>query len=364
VLDSVNGIAVKAAGLTATLGLTGVSTQYRAMKGAPSKHSTDYAVKRLALAFAGQDKGYDAEISLTVADLAARVDAALPPGVTYDLQGLDLPKIVAAGFAGSVTTSLGATEFRVATRQRAAGVAASAKPNEISGTLEKGSLRLAMDAAKIDYSLDTEGGSLRIAGAKIPLAEAAMTYGGFAAHMRIPVSESSKPAPFALGLTLSEVAVSEPVWALIDPTKALPHDPASLNLDAGGKITLLRSLFAEPAAPQGTQGAQINTLDITNLNLKAAGAEVTALGGLTMDYGTPARRKDPPVPSGKIDVKATGLTALLDALVKMGVIPQNKAMQARMMLSIFAIASTTSDALTTTLEFRDAHFFVNGQQLQ
>jgi len=71
-----------------------------------------------------------------------------------------------------------------------------------------------------------------------------------------------------------------------------------------------------------------------------------------------------PLPTGKIDIKATGVNALIDKLVSMGLVPQDQAMQGRMMLSMFANSSATNDEITSTLEFKDKHFFANGQQLQ
>jgi hypothetical protein len=39
-------------------------------------------------------------------------------------------------------------------------------------------------------------------------------------------------------------------------------------------------------------------------------------------------------------------------------------MGARMMMSMFANPGAAADELTSTLEFKDKHFFANGQQLQ
>jgi hypothetical protein len=48
----------------------------------------------------------------------------------------------------------------------------------------------------------------------------------------------------------------------------------------------------------------------------------------------------------------------------MGLVPQDQADQGRMMVAMFANTSATADEMTSTLEFKDKHFFANGQQLQ
>ena len=62
-------------------------------------------------------------------------------------------------------------------------------------------------------------------------------------------------------------------------------------------------------------------------------------------------------------IRLTGGNTLMDKLVTMGLLSQDDVMGARMMLSMFA-NQTGEDELTSTLEFKDKHFFANGQQLQ
>ena len=71
-----------------------------------------------------------------------------------------------------------------------------------------------------------------------------------------------------------------------------------------------------------------------------------------------------PAPTGKVDLKIIGLNGLIDKLVAMGLLPEDQAMQGRMMLSMFANPGAGEDEMTSTLEFKDQHFYANGQQLQ
>jgi hypothetical protein len=110
---------------------------------------------------------------------------------------------------------------------------------------------------------------------------------------------------------------------------------------------------------------QLHALDVTELRLNAAGAEVTGNGALTFDNADTTTFPGMPMPAGKLDLKIVGANGLVDKLVQLGLLPEDQAMAARMMMGLFANAVEGSDdTLTSTLEFRDKGLFVNGQRLQ
>ena len=71
-----------------------------------------------------------------------------------------------------------------------------------------------------------------------------------------------------------------------------------------------------------------------------------------------------PAPTGNINVTIKGVNALIDNLIAMGLLPDDQAMGARMMLGMFARPGAAPDELTSLIEFRDGGLFANGQQLQ
>lgn len=364
-LARLNAIPVSTVGILGTVKATGLAVRRGSSFGAQQKVSVAYGAKTFAIDFSAPGTSDSTTVHFSLADLAVQIDSMIPKGVLPGA-ALDLPKALAAGFSAHFSAQYGATSLQVGVDNKTTvGTTPSMTHGEVTSRMEGGSVTLDMDRIRIDARLADKGGHIAIAGPEIPLAEAALTYGGLTAHFLVPTADSAKPAPFALGLNLTDVTVSDPVWDLLDPRKMLNRDPASLALDAGGQLTMLRSPFLHPEnAPVGEDMALLNRFDIANLNVKALGAEVTALGGLSMDYDRTGSTRTAPVASGKIDVSATGLGKLIDTLVKMEVIAPQQAMQARMMLSIFAISSTTADAQSTTVELRDQHVFVNGQKLQ
>jgi hypothetical protein len=70
-----------------------------------------------------------------------------------------------------------------------------------------------------------------------------------------------------------------------------------------------------------------------------------------------------PKPVGAVDLSLTGGNRLIDTLVAMGVVPEDQAGFARMMLGLYAVPSG-EDALTSKIEFKeDGGIYANGQRV-
>jgi hypothetical protein len=221
-----------------------------------------------------------------------------------------------------------------------------------------------MAAAQMDYDLGAKALKVTMASPDLPMPEASMDLTELALDFAMPLSKSDGPAPFNLLVKLADLSVAEGLWGMIDPGGMLPHDPATLIVDTKGTATLTADLIQEDTMPGGAPPGILNSLDLTQFLLKIAGAEVTALGAFTFDNSDMQTFPGIPAPTGKIDIKALGLNALTDKLVAMGLLPEDQAMQGRMMLSMFANTDPAKDEITSTLEFKDKGFYANGQKLQ
>ena len=113
-------------------------------------------------------------------------------------------------------------------------------------------------------------------------------------------------------------------------------------------------------APPG----ELHSLEITELRAKVGGADLSGTGSFTFDNSDLTTFDGVPAPTGKIDLVLAGGNGLLDKLVAMGLIPQDQAMGARMMMAMFAKPGEGQDVLNSTLEFKDKGFFANGQRLK
>ncbi len=271
----------------------------------------------------------------------------------------DFPAALKAGLKMSGNAGVGATSVDFAS--------ATQPPTKLKASLASASTDFAIDAGRIAYNLGTKAVSVTLSAPEIPVPEANASLGELAVAIDIPVAKSDTSAPFTYVTKIIDLNPSETLWALADPTKALSHQPISLILDTKGQATITRDMMQDAAALESGSDqspGQLNALDLTNLNLKAGGAEVAAQGAFTFDNSDLTTFSGMPAPTGKVDIKAVGVNALIDTLVKMGLVPQDQALQGRMMLSMFANTSATADEMTSTLEFKDKHFFANGQQLQ
>ena len=72
-----------------------------------------------------------------------------------------------------------------------------------------------------------------------------------------------------------------------------------------------------------------------------------------------------PLPSGTLNLMLTGGNALLDTLVNMGLVPEDQAMGARMMLGMFARPGDGPDTLVSTIQVNeDGSVLANGQRIK
>ena len=105
---------------------------------------------------------------------------------------------------------------------------------------------------------------------------------------------------------------------------------------------------------------QVISATLNELRLNIAGAELTGDGDFTFnnDFAIP-------VPSGVVNMMLVGGNGLLDTLVGMGLIPEDQAMGARMMMGLFARPGDGDDTLVSTIEVKeDGSVLANGQRIR
>ncbi|MDO9639132.1 MAG: DUF2125 domain-containing protein [Pseudotabrizicola sp.] len=263
------------------------------------------------------------------------------------------------GFSADVDFSYGAGEFTI-------DAVNEGRATKVVATNETGHFRALMGQEALRYGAGGTGVSMVMTGADIPFPELKLTYGEASFDFLVPVMASEAPVDFTFVTRIVDLAISDEIWAMFDPTVALPRDPATVILDTKGKVRLTADLMDDAAmAAQGEDApGEIHALDVTDLTIRFAGAELTGTGGVTFDNSDLVSFDGVPAPTGKFDLLIRGGNGLLDKLVTMGVVPQDQAMGARMMIAMFAKPGDGPDVLTSTLEFRDKGFYANGQRLK
>ena len=276
-----------------------------------------------------------------------------------DVDMNDMAAALRAGFAmdGNYAHSGGFSEFEM-----------SGKGDHIEGntTSDSGALTIRMNNDQMEYSGEANGVVMNYAGDQIPLpVSVEMARAGF--RLLMPVGQSEEPVDFAFGLTLADVAASDMIWAMLDPTGQLPRDPATVEIDLTGKARMTQDLMDPQAMAMaaGDPPGEIHALTVRTLTLAIAGARLTGNGDFTFDNDDTTTFPGMPKPTGALDLELTGGNTLLDTLVAMGMLPQDQAMAARMMLGLFARPGAGPDSLTSQIEVtEDGQVLANGQRLR
>ena len=365
-LTSIEGVEAEAVDLTAEMKLANVTGKYLIATGENDSLAlnSSFAADQLVVTMngsnpdpspaAGEEGPSAIKLNMTMADVAGTTNGNFLSAAAM----ADMAAALKAGFGtdGSITT--GATTYDMEVTE-ATGL------TKITGKSATNSVGFAIDSDKLSYSGGATGAELSISGPEIPFPQINVAYTEAAFSFLMPVGVSETPSDFALMTKIVDLTTSDEIWGMFDPTAQLPRDPATVVIDAKGTATLKTDLM-DPAAMEalGDQPpGELNSLDISELRAKIAGAELTGTGALTFDNTDLVTYGGMPAPTGKIDLKLVGGNTLMDKLVAMGLLPEDQVMGFRMMLSMFANA-TGEDELSSTLEFKDGGFFANGQQLQ
>ena len=264
-----------------------------------------------------------------------------------------------AGFAADGGVSYGKTAFDF-------DVTEAGSNTKVSGTMDGGNVDFGLDKTRLNYAIGMKSANFMVSGAEIPIPQVNVSYGEFGFNLSMPVSKSETPQDFSFLTRIVDFKVSDEIWAMFDPTGTLPRDPATLIIDTKGTGRLTQDIM-DPTVAETMAGAapgELNSLEVTEVRAKVAGAEVTGTGAFTFDNTDLVTFGGMPVPTGTLEVKMTGINALLETLVALGFIPEDQVMGARMMLAMFAKPGDGPDTLVSTLEFKDKGFFANGQRLQ
>lgn len=316
---------------------------------------SEFSADSLAFTFGGSNPEDGSKVSGTVnmANLSGASDSTMIGDMANLAEALKAGTAMEGSFAyESASFDLNVTDASGETKA--------------TGTNAGGDFNFAMDGETLSYGATGKDASFTLSGGQIPFPQVNVAYKESAFNLLMPVSKSDTPADFGFMMKLADLTISEDIWNMIDPGKQLPRDPMTVNLDTAGKLKLTTDLLDE-AAMANAQAApgELHALDIKALQVKLAGADVTGTGALTFDNSDMTTFAGVPAPTGTIDLKAVGVNGLLDKLMAMGLVPEDQMMGARMMLGMFAkVVEGQPDTMTSNVEFKDKHLFVNGMQLQ
>ncbi len=227
-------------------------------------------------------------------------------------------------------------------------------------------LNFRMGQGGMVYDGAKQGIAVDVTAAEMPFPiKFSMAETGF--NLKIPMMKSDEPQDFAFGVTLDQFKMSDMIWGIFDPTAKLPRDPATLVVDLTGKAKVLFDMMDPEAATNmdESEPGEIHALTVNKLALDAAGAEFAATGDLTFDNDDTETVPGMPKPVGALDMSLVGGIALMEKLVSLGLLPQEQALGARMMIGLFTVPGEGEDSLKTKIEFtEEGGILANGQQIK
>ncbi len=232
---------------------------------------------------------------------------------------------------------------------------------EMAAAIASGTFDFKMDEAGLDYGGSSKDMTVSVGGSFMPLPPLTFKMAETGGRFAMPVVPSEDSQDFALRMVMQGVEVDQMLWGMFDPTGQLPRDPANLIIDLDGAATLTEDIFDPEIAEQMTGApGELDAVTINQILLNLAGAELTGDGAFTFNNTGPV-----PMPSGTLNAVLQGGNGLLDTLVNMGLLPQEQAMGARMMMSMFARPGDGPDTLVSTIEVKeDGSVLANGQRIR
>lgn len=163
-------------------------------------------------------------------------------------------------------------------------------------------------------------------------------------------------------IALRNLEVSESIYSMLDPGQEISRSPVNVvaNLSANVKPNID---WTDPdeAFDSGNPAdiGEVKDITINEVLITAGGAQVTAEGGATIDNSMGF-----PFPTGKVTVNAAGVQTLVNALVAIGLVPQNEAGMAMGMMMAFARPGEAADEFISDIEFSPQGITANGVPLR
>ncbi|MCA0929329.1 DUF2125 domain-containing protein [Ruegeria profundi] len=258
--------------------------------------------------------------------------------------------------------------FTYASGQTAIAGTSEGEAFSMGSESEGGRFGVSIDDQRLAYDVEQNSSKLAVTTDDLPFPiEIAMANAGM--KFEFPVQQSEEVQPFGFAMNLKDFTMSDVLWSMFDPAGALPRDPATIALDATGTAKILTNLFdpesVEAMETTGAAPGELHSLKINELLVSLVGAELTGDGDFTFDNSNAAEFDGMPTPTGVANLQLVGANALIDTLISMGLVDENEAIGARMMMGMMAVPGDAPDTLNSKIEFtEDGQILANGQRIK
>ena len=361
-LDSIEatGEDIPADAVKATASLADFAAKTTMSLAETRRYEQTWTASSVTYNFNMQEPGGDDHVSATGTMLGVETGGTSTVPSDLDKAG-DMAALLASGFGFDGS-------FSYASGNSAISVQDGSDSFAFNSTSGGGNIGMVMDASKLSYDITQKDMDFNVTGSDIPFPLAlSMAEAGF--NITMPLAQSDEEQDFALGIALRDFAVPEMLWGMIDPAGTLPHDPASVVVNLTGKGKVLFDIFDPEAMEQVEDGdiapGELNAVTINELLVSAAGAKLTGTGDFTFNNDDLVSFDGMPAPAGEANLSLSGANTLMDKLMEMGLMSDNDAMGARMMMGMLAVPGEGEDTLNSKIEItEDGKILANGQRLK
>lgn len=297
-------------------------------------------------AFNGQFSGF-ATSSSTL--LPVDIDYEDPMGMFKDGGAVDM----------SLSHTGGQNQFTVTERGEATQGAFSSGGGEF---------RFGLSEQELTYGLTASNQTVSVSGPEIPLPINAQL-GELVLSLNMPLSPADAPQDASVEVVLGDFTMDDMLWNIFDPGQVLPREAATVRLDLGAKVSpAVSALDTDKMAEMmftGGMPAEVSSVTLNQLVIDMVGGMITGQGAFDFDFSDFSTLPGVPRPEGELNLQVSGANGLIDNLIKMGLIGDAEAGQARMMMSMFAVPGDQPDTMNSKIEINEqGHILANGQRIQ
>ncbi len=347
------GLFLGAENLTASYGLDKLEGSKRSVEGS-------YAIGGFELSFDAKPPGDDGFVngSLTMEDLELTFDANFV-GLSDIEAMIGSGKNPLADVNGGIDVNTGPIAFDFA-------FDIDGDNGAVDGTLGSAGGLISVTPEEFAYGFYERDAVINAVSSAIPFPRVTLKYDEIALDINAPLAQSDQPVAFTFLAALRGIAVNEEIWGIFDPTGKLPHDPVTAAIDVSGTYNILADLMnIGEIISLGGPPAEPVSLNLNELLVSAAGAELTGQGAFTFNNDNLETFDGIPQPIGSVDLSLRGGFGLMDKLIEMRLVPADAALGIRAMLGAFAKPGDSADHFVSTIELTpEGAVMANGQRLR
>ena len=342
-----------------TADMASVTGNYQVTEGVPRAVTSTVSAAQFNMAMSADEIDGSSDsfsFNFSLADLAGTSE-----GTAIDFTSmLTLSQMLDAGFVSNGAFTYGQTSYEMSGTD-------SGDTFNVVGSAASGDFDVSVGPDGVSYGGGNTDLNVSVSGSDIPLPQINFKVAESEGRLKMPMAPSDEPQDFGLLMRMVDLEIDDFIWSMFDPTGALGRDPATVVLDLSGAGRWIMDITDPEAAADfsGDAPGELTSLDLNALQVTVAGADLTGTGAFTFDNEAVGAFPGMPAADGAIDLQLVGANGLLDKLVELGLLPDDQAMGARMMLGLFARPGEGPDTLVSKIEVTpDGGVSANGQRIR